>query len=212
MRTNISVRRTALSAALALFAGIPALGQGVGVVVTDDFANPATGWTMRAEGVTTMGYVAGAYRIVFAGRAGFALATSGTILGDGVAAIDAQNLPDAGPHAQGIVVRAQDARTLYGFVIASDGAYTAFQVQDGGFVRHSSRGQYLPPGVYRTGEPNRIEARAAGDTILYSVNGREIFEVRRVLWPTGFAGIIASNAGDQPTGTIFDNWRVEAAP
>lgn len=206
--------RPALSAAL-LAATLPALAQAPAAeaptVVLDDFADPATGWTVRRDGTAyEINYRDGAYWIAMATRTPLQLASAGHIVADGRVAIRLRDLAPSAPHPAGLFVRAQDPANFYAFVVGSDGSFVVFHYVDGAFVLDSPDGAMVPAGLYLPGgAANDVAVDAGARRLIFYLNGVELFRVEDALWTEGVAGLVAANVTDTPAGTVFDNWRIE---
>ena len=203
MRDNI-VRLVMKVGALAL--GVALAGGAAAQQVTlDDFSDPATGWTIIDEPEMQAGYVDGGYQISATRRVGVIYATSDFVLGDGVITVEALDLPDSAFHYKGIFLRSSNRGNLFGFMIAPDGTTLSFRYQAGDLFQYESVN--LDPALYRHGEPNVLRVEAEGRRLAFSVNGELLAEVNNAT-AIGFAGLVIS-PGDELSGTIFDNWRVE---
>jgi hypothetical protein len=178
--------------------------------VFDDFVDPATGWTERADGIHEMGYRDGAFRIVMASRSPLQLASAGHVVADGRVAIRLHDVTPSAAHPAGLFVRAQDTANFYGFVVVSDGSFTVFHYRDGALVLDSPEGAALPAGLYLAAPAeNDLAIEAGASRLVFLLNGVELFRIENALWPAGVAGVLAANPADEPAGTVFDDWRVD---
>jgi hypothetical protein len=210
--------RPLLAAGIVVFlaAGVShAPGQGASdlprpAFVFDDFADPGTGWTVRSDGRTEMGYRDGTYRIAMAARSPVQLASAGQSVADGRVAIRLRDLSPSAPHPAGLFVRAQDAGNFHGFAVLSDGSFLAFHYVDGVFVQDSPEGALVPSGLYRRdGAENDIAIEAGASRLVFLLNYVELFRIENALWTGGEAGLLAANPTDGPAGTAFDTWRID---
>lgn len=202
--------------AATLFAAtLPALAQAPvpepPIVVFDDFADPATGWTVRRDGtIYEIAYRDGAYWIAMATRTPLQLASAGHIVADGRVAIRLRDLAPSTPHPAGLFVRAQDPANFYAFVVGSDGSFIVFHYLDGAFVLDSPDGAAVPAGLYLPGGAvNDLAVDGGARRLIFYLNGVEVFRLDDALWTEGVAGLVAANLGDRPAGTVFDDWRIE---
>ncbi len=152
-------------------------------VVTDDFADPTTGWTVRSDdGPVQIGYVGGQYQISATQPVGIVIGSSGYSFYDGTVSVEAQDLPDSAPHYSGLFVRAQDSANFYAFVLASDGSIGMFHYVNGTYVADGPSDLHLADGVYLTDAPNVLSVEASGLSLTFSVNGQEVATLRTVRW------------------------------
>lgn len=200
-------RAAAVVLAMAVAAPVAVLAQ---QVFTDDFSDPSTGWTVRADdGPVRIDYADGQYWMYATQPVGVVLGSSGIAFNDGVISVETQDLPNSAPHVAGIFLRAQNAANFYGFVLGSDGSIGMFHYVDGTYVADGPTNLYLREGLYRTDEPNLLTVTASGSTLTYFVNGEQVASVDLVRWTGGVAGVMIGTNSPDPAGTAFDNWRLE---
>jgi hypothetical protein len=178
------------------------------ILDSDDFSDPASGWTTGARGLAQIGYGQDDYRIVFFGPSVIVLGSSDVVVGDGFVEIDTLIAPGSGTHPYGLFVRGQDDRNFHAFVVGADSSYAAFHVRGGAFGMDSPPDAWLPAGAYHAGKVNRLSVRADGDELRYFVNGQHVVTIPTALWPSGKAGVIAAKPDRGWAEIRFDNWRV----
>ncbi len=201
-------RVAAVAVALAVAAPVAVLAQ---QVITDDFSDRNSGWTVRADGgPVTIDYVDGQYWMYATGPVGIIIAASGVTFNDGAVSVEMQDLPDSAVHAAGIFVRAQDSANFYAFVLGSDGSIGMFHFVDGVYVADGRSDLFLRDGLFKTDEPNVVTVTASGSSMNYFVNGEQVATVAVTRWTGGAVGLILGTGADGTAGTAFDNWRVEA--
>lgn len=185
-------------------------GEDLPAYAFDDFADPATGWTERADGTHEMGYRDGAYRIVMASRSPLQLASAGHVVADGRVAIRLHDVTPSAAHPAGLFVRAQDPANFHGFVVGSDGSFAVFHYRDGAFVLDSPPNAALPAGLYLAAPAaNDLAIEAGASRLVFFLNGVELFRIEDALWTEGVAGLLAANPADLPAATVFDDWRID---
>jgi hypothetical protein len=202
----------------------PAPGAGTGAVfvllsivtsgpadLSDDFANPASGWTVNDRGNRHQAYEQNAYTITLDAADSFVFGTNGKQVANGIIQVDARDDASSAGHPFGIFVRAQDEQNYHAFVVATDNSFAAFHVQAGQFAMDGKPDQQLPKDLLVRNGPNRIQVFMDGSNIVYFLNGREI-DRATALWPTGLAGVLSAG-GNAPgkTKVAFDDWKVWSA-
>lgn len=178
-------------------------------IARDDFADPASGWTVTQEQAGTIEYADGGLRLAVA-RPNVALVATSSALpapNDVVVEVSARKLggPDSDTFGFGLACRVQDARNFYLLEINGGGLAGIVKVQDGRVVLLQTSGG-VPVTAVRTGNAaNRLVARCVGDTLALTVNGQTIATARDATFGAGRVGVVAG-AYDQPGLTVvFDD-------
>ncbi|MCW5716200.1 MAG: hypothetical protein KIS68_00060 [Bauldia sp.] len=213
-RSGSAVRRVLVAGFAAAVAAGAALAQQPAPngnrIVFDDFSDPNSGWTQHAaNGGITVGYQDGTYQVVMTTPTPLQLIWSGTRFADGAVSVDVADLAPSVTHPQGLFVRGQDPLNYYGFLVQSDGTFTAFRWESGTYYSESQANTPLPAGLYSSEGMNALDVMAQGQTLRFFVNFVEVFEVRNTKWIDGEAGLLFGNLTLDRAATVYDNFRVE---
>jgi len=212
-RSGSAVRRVLVAGlAGAILAGAAFAQQpgGGSRIIFDDFSDPSTGWSQHgANGGIEVGYRDGTYQVIMTTPTPLQLIWSGTRFADGAVSIDVADLAPSVPHPQGIFVRGQDPLNYYGFLVQSDGTFTAFRWENGTYYSESQANTPLPAGLYSSDGMNALDVMAQGQSIRFFVNFVEVFQMGNTKWIDGEAGLLFGNLTLDRAATVYDNWRIE---
>ncbi len=201
-------RMAAIAMALVVAAPVAGLAQHL---MTDDFSDPTTGWTVRNDGgPVVMDYVDGQFQMSATGPIGLFIASQRFSFGDGTVSVEATDLPGSAAHYSGIFVRAQDSANFYAFVLGSDGAVGIFHYVSGTYFADATN-LTLREGLYHTDAPNILSVTGSGSSLHFFANGEEVASIPFARWSEGVTGLIVVTRADGMAGTAFDNWRIELA-
>lgn len=181
-----------------------------GVIVEEDFSDPASGWDRHTGADITTDYGAGQYRVLVGAPNLDAWGLAGLDLND--LQIEADTQYAAGPldNSYGVLcryTRSDDRSNFYFFFISSDGYYAMGKVVRNERTYLNSSGNFEPLAAIRTepGAINRLSAACAKDQFTFTVNGQAAGAFSDSEFTHGDAGLIASTLNQGGVEIRFDN-------
>lgn len=214
------MRRVALVVLLALTLAAcreaePSERVQTGAVLLDEPFDDPFAWEQYAdpaEGVA-VGVVDDVYRVEVA-REGFIWGLNTTSHTDVVIEVETAQLTPHDFNAFGVMCRADPTNNGdgYYFLISGDGTWSIRRISSG-------RGEALVPftrsaAINRGRSINVLRVVCVSDYLALSINGEFAGETRDSRFSSGFAGLVASTAGDEATSQTvitFDNVEIRAA-
>jgi hypothetical protein len=154
----------------------PAANTSSGVLLSDDFSNPNSGWPRQSSEPASrrVGYEGGEYVVAkVAGSSGAPLVTRAERFSDFLAELDARLVPPTDGAYLFLDFRRQENGDHYSFVV--DPNDSTFLVQ-----RNVGSGSdtlitwTAAPAIQGAGARNRIAVRAVGPRLTFLVNGQEV--------------------------------------
>jgi hypothetical protein len=124
--------------------------------------------------------------------------------------VESEQLSDHANNAYGVMCRADpdNSGDGYYFLISGDGLWAIRRISGG-----SDRAlvPFTRSGAIRTGRArNQLRAVCLDDYLALYINGEFAGETRDALFSRGFAGLVASVAGDHRAEITFDNLEIHA--
>jgi hypothetical protein len=181
-----------------------------GVIVEDDFSDPASGWNRHTSADITTDYGDGHYRVLVGAPNHDAWGLAGLDLND--LRIEADTQSAAGPldNSFGVLcrfTRSDDRSNFYFFFISSDGYYAMGKVARNERTYLNPNGNFEPLAAIRTepGAINRLSAACAKDQFTFTVNGQPAGSFSDGEFTHGDAGLIASTLNQGGVEIRFDN-------
>ena len=184
---------------------------GSGILFSDDFSNPNSGWDQvnTAEGITD--YADGVYRIFVNTDNTDIWANPGKNFTDAVIEVSATKVGGPDDNDFGVICRYQNVENFYFFVLSSDGYYGIGIVQGGEQRVLGEKGQLLPSDAINQGNTtNVIRADCVGDTLTLYANGTQLTSVQDSTFASGDVGLMAGTYNEVGTDIHFDNFVVRA--
>jgi hypothetical protein len=127
---------------------------------------------------------------------------------DAVIEVDVRRIDGPEDNDFGVICRYQDAKNFYMFLVSSDGYYGIGKVKND---QHSLIGieqlQYtelIRPEQVDT----RLRADCVGDSLILSVDGEKLLEVRDSDFSSGDVGVLAGAYSTPGVDILFDNFEV----
>ena len=184
-----------------------------GMLFSDGFGNPASGWDTGSWATGSSEYYSGGFRIVVT-QAGFArYSNPGLFFTDVRIEVDADLIGGEEDNYFGVICRYQNPDNFYALLINSKGYYAIRKRVGGGSFDFISGDSFLVAGgINLGGEPNHITAVCEGNKLSLSINGSLIAEVEDGDISSGDVGLIVGTITATSTEILFDNFEVHASP
>jgi hypothetical protein len=182
-----------------------------GILFSDDFSNPYSGWDQvnSDEGITD--YDNGVYRIFVNTDNTDVWANPGLNFTDTIIEVETTKAGGPDDNDFGVICRYQDTQNFYFFIISSDGFYGIGIVQDGEQSVLGEDEQLLPGDAINQGNTtNIIRADCVGNTLTLYVNGTQLASVQDDTFASGDVGLLAGTYDEIGTDIHFDNFIVRA--
>lgn len=179
-----------------------------GVLYSDDFSDPNSGWdrVQSDEGVTD--YENGAYRIFVDQSQHDYWANPGRSFGDVRVEVDATKTGGPDDNDFGLVCRYQDTENFYAFLISSDGYYAILKYSGGTSESLGTDGMLSTVAVNQGAATNHIRADCVGDTLTLYANGTRLHSTTDSQFTSGDVGLIAGTFDEPGTDISFDDFVV----
>jgi len=179
-----------------------------GILATESFDEPESGWTVIDSADGTAGYVDGRYQIVAQTRDTAVIGFMATSIADIGIEVDAEMVqaPGDGDYEYGITCRAREATTTQGYLLSVG----ATHVRIGAF---DSAGAYQELTPWRdlldASSPTRhLAAICQGDRIALLVDGELVAETTAIGLDGASIGLFAVSYGADPITVRFDDLRL----
>lgn len=177
------------------------------VLMVDNFTDPLSGWKVWVgEDGSSIDYSNGSLRI-YINQAQFDYwSVAGKNYED--VHLESDVKKGAGPddNDYGLICRYKDQDNFYAFVISSDGYAGIIKVKDGAYQVLSGETLQYSEAVRRGNDQNRLQAVCAGESLIFSVNGIELFAVTDSEFTSGDVGVIAGAYEMAGVEVLFDNF------
>lgn len=190
-----------------------------GVLFTDDFSDPTSGWDTHTGADLTTDYMDGRYLIAVEEPGVNVWARPGLNLSNVV--VEAQTQYGAGPenNEYGLLCRYErhgDGRnSFYFFFVSSDGYYALGKVvRDVRTILSPPEGSFQPTSALRL-EPeaaNTLSAVCSGSSFSLAVNGALVGEFTDTALTRGDIGLIAGSYDEGGVRIFFDDVTVRTPP
>jgi hypothetical protein len=174
----------------------------------EDFSNPRSGWPQATSSTSSLGYQAGAYRMVVKAPLSDLQAVSGQSYGDVRIEVDATR--QAGPvyNRFGLVCRFEDLNDFYFFAVSSDGYYAIGKIKNGVTSLLGQEMMAYSASILQGGEPKHIRFDCIGNTLKGYVNGQTLAITEDADFFSGDAGLMSGSYNDGGVDISFDNFVV----
>ncbi|MBX3045671.1 MAG: tetratricopeptide repeat protein [Anaerolineales bacterium] len=186
-----------------------------GLLFSDDFANPASGWYSHGGPDTSGSYWEGGYLLAQSEPNSVVWALPGRIVTDTVVQATATKLGGDDNNFFGLLCRVQgtgQSGDFYAFLISSDG-YFGITKKSGDTLALIGQEMMLRHSAIRLGgEPNVLTAVCAGSRLALYVNGEFVVETTDEQYGYGQVGLIAGAFEVGGTQILFDDFTVRAEP
>jgi hypothetical protein len=179
-----------------------------GVLFSDDFSDPDSGWDRYEDPDGLTDYDQGQYRIVVNQPNFDFWANPGLTFSDVQVSVSATKSSGPDENDYGVICRYLDVNNFYFFIIGSDGYYGIGKVADGEQQLVGMEEMQFTNVINQGGSTNEIQAECVGETLTLSVNGQVLADVRDSDFSTGDVGLIAGTFEEPGTNITFDDFLV----
>jgi len=181
-----------------------------GVLFTDDFSNPQSGWDVRRDSDAVTDYLSGEF-VIMVGKPDTALwSKPNRYMTDVSVEVDAREVAGPDDNLYGVICRYQDSDNFYRLVIAGNG-YAGITKRAGGTVSVISGPNLMVSNAVQRGQAtNHIQAICQGTQLTLYVNGEMVAQATDGDFTAGDTGLLAA-AGKHPGIEIhFSNYVIKA--
>jgi hypothetical protein len=178
-----------------------------GVIYSDDFSDPNSGWE-SGNGGGLKEYYQGTYHISIEVPNHFSWSLAHQTLGDVRIAVDLAFTGDAELAEMGIICRLLDGDNFLFFTIRSDGQYAVFKRQGGNEYFIGMPGYQTNPAINIGVATNHLEVECVGDRLTLYVNGEHLVTVNDASFQIGDVGLIVGAFDQTAVNVYFDNFTV----
>lgn len=190
--------------------GVMPVSFAEGVLLADDFSDPASGWPEEEHEDWTTLYQDGQYlmAILTANRAAWVTASNESYADFSLSA-DVLLESKEGDGTAGLLFRMQDADNYYYFEISDFGEYKIGAQVDGRWRSIAGGERAYSKHINIAGESNRVEVVCSGPEMSAYVNGELLATVTDAAFAKGRVGVIAQSTGDSGVVVaLFDDFLV----
>lgn len=191
---------------LPLVANGPAAQEGV--LLSDDFSNPNSGWDTWSSNGSLVAYQDGSLRIFINEPQFDYWSRPGKRFDDVRIAVEATRVAGPDDNDYGILCRYKDQDNFYAFLVSSDQYAGIMKVKDGNYQLISGENlQFFD--VINSGEKtNFLGADCTGSRLIFYVNGTRLLEANDTDFSAGEVGLIAGTYEIPGVDIRFDNFVV----
>jgi len=180
-----------------------------GILFSDDFSNPSSGWDQVDEPLYMTDYYENSYRI-FENETMADVWSNPDSLSFGDVTVKVDAIKKAGPDDNdfGLICRYQDVDHFYYAVISSDGYFGIIKVTSDGSATLGRENLEFSDSVSQGYASNRIRLDCIGDVLTLYVNGDQLDRQIDDDYAIGNVGLIAGTYNTAGTDILFDNFIV----
>lgn len=191
---------------LPLVANGPAAQEGV--LLSDDFSNPNSGWDTWSSNGSLVAYQDGSLRIFINEPQFDYWSRPGKRFDDVRIAVEATRVAGPEDNDYGVLCRYKDQDNFYAFLVSSDQYAGIMKVKDGNYQLISGENlQFFD--VINSGEKtNFLGADCTGSRLTFYVNGTRLLEANDTDFSAGEVGLIAGTYEIPGVDIRFDNFVV----
>ncbi len=182
----------------------------IGLLYSDDFSDPSSGWDVSSDEDVENGYSDGEYYTLVKKPDWVAWGNPGCTIADFRLEVDARKVAGPDDNEFGVIVRYRDNGNYYMFQISSDGYYG---------VRKRVNGEWetlvpweTSPHINQGQSSNHLILIAQGPNFGFYVNGRPLVDVVDASFAEGDIGLFAGAFDEAGVRINFDNLEVWALP
>ena len=182
-----------------------------GVVFSDDFSDPESGWDRFQNETGATDYTNAGY-MIFIKKENFIKWSnlSRVVPADLRIEVDVSKQYGADDNAYGVLCRYQDPENFYYFLISSDGFGGIGRREDGQLkIISSTDGKLEPISSINQGDAsNHLRVDCVGDNLTMYVNGNQVLQVTDGTFSSGSIGLVSRTYDIGGTGILFSQLAV----
>lgn len=190
----------------------PAIGGDItpagGVLFTDNFEDPGSGWLQGEDESGRTEYIDGSFRILVTSESTWKVSIPRLYFTNVIIEVDATKISGPDDNDFGVICRYQDENNFYFFEISSDGYYSIGKYKDNQHQLLGMQQMQTSDSILQGSATNRIQATCEQSTLSLSVNGQLLISVEDSYFSAGDVGLIAGTFGTPGTEILFDNFIV----
>ena len=182
----------------------PDYAQLEGVLLFDDFSDPASGWDEHRDAEFVLGYQEGSYFIEITAENRLEWSSAFLDAADVDVQVDTVLESPTVDNSWGVFCRYRDVDNYYALEIGSDGLFTIYAIVAGQYV---TLADWTYSDAIATGEgaENHIRVRCVGQTLSLTVNGVLLAEVEDASLSGGDVALTSSTYTVGGSRVTFDN-------
>jgi len=181
-----------------------------GLLYSDDFSDPSSGWLVLPGEDDEKGYSDGEYYVLVNKPNLASWGRPGRTFTDFRLEVDARKVAGPDDNGFGVVVRYRDSANFYAFEISSDGYYAVLKLVNGGWEALAPWS--ASPHINQGESTNHLTLIAQGANFSFSVNGEHLVDVVDTSYAEGDIGLLAGTYSEGGVRIHFDNVEVWALP
>ena len=181
-----------------------------GLLYSDDFSDPSSGWDVYSDEDSDKGYSDGEYYILVKTTDLVSWGNPGRTFTDFRLEVDARKVAGPDDNQFGVIARYRDSDNFYVFAISSDGYYRVRkQVDD----EWETLVEWTTSPHIKQGEStNHLTLIAQGADFGFYVNGEHLVDVTDASFTEGDTGLVAGTFDEAGVRIHFDNLEVWGLP
>ncbi len=183
--------------------------QQQGILLEDNFSDPASGWGSSAAADSETGYSEGEYRVaVNATEMVVWENTRGHHWDDVLVLVDARRTAGPLDNQYGLLVRYVDRANFYAFWVSSDGMYAVQKLSNDDWI---DLVEWSESSVIRQGDlTNVLRVECKGSQMRFFVNDELLTTIHDDAFRSGDVGLAAASFGETGVVIHFDNLLVRS--
>lgn len=186
-----------------------------GLLFSDDFSDPASGWYSNGGPETQAQYLEGGYLLGHSQPNSAVWALPGRLVTDTRIQVTATRVGGDDDNFFGLLCRVQgtgQSGDFYAFIISSDGHFGIAKSSGGSFSLIGQELMMRHAAIRLGSEPNVITAVCSGNRLALYVNGEFVSETNDDTYSIGQVGLIAGTLDIENTQILFDDFSSHREP
>ena len=182
----------------------------MGLLYSDDFSDPSSGWLVFSGEDDEKGYSDGEYYVLVNKPNMVSWGRPSLNFTDFRLEVDARKVAGPDDNDFGVAVRYRDSDRFYSFQISSDGYYAVLKRVHGAWETLAAWS--ASPHINQGESTNHLTLIAQGPNFSFSVNGEHLVDVVDASFAEGDIGLLAGAFDEGGVSIHFDNVEVWALP
>jgi len=177
-----------------------------GLLYSDDFSDPSSGWLVSSSEDTEKGYSEGEYYVLVNKSGIVSWGYPGRTFTDFRLEVDARKVAGPDYNDFGVIVRYRDADNFYSFDLRSDGYYAVLKLVNDQW--ETLVNWTTSPHINQGESANHLTLIVQGANLSFSVNGEHLADVTDASFAEGDIGLFAAALDEAGVRIHFDNLEV----
>ncbi len=180
-----------------------------GILFSDDFSDPPSGWGLGNRPGDIVEYIDGGLRFQVEDTYYDSWSVVGKNFGDVQIEVDARKLGGPDDNNFGIICRYVDKNNFYMLVVSNDGYYGSTKLKDGAYSMIGMEQLQYSDVILPGQEINHLRVDCVGETLRLYVNDVKLIEVQDPDFSSGDVGLIAGAYQQKGVDILFDQFVVK---